>query len=147
MNWLTYVFAIAAGAVNPVQSGANAQLHKSLGQPLWSGVAVYVTGLASILSLLAFVREPLLGIDTVRGVPWWAWTGGVVSIASTLTALTLAQRLGSGIFTGLSITASIVTSVVIDHFGWLGFKQHPMSLWRGLGCGLMVSGLWLVSKF
>jgi transporter family-2 protein len=73
--------------------------------------------------------------------------GGLISIASTMAGLTLAQKFGSGLFTGLSITAAVVTSVVLDQFGLIGFRQHSTSPGRMLGCGLMIAGVWLVARF
>ena len=64
-----------------------------------------------------------------------------------MAGLLLAHRLGSGVFTGLSVTAAILVSVVLDHFGLLGFKVHPASAMRIVGCVLMIGGLWLVSRF
>ena len=147
MNWLSYLLAAAAGAANPFQSGANAELNKVLQRPIFTAIAVYLTGTAGILLIQAILREPLPSTEALARVPWWAWAGGALSIASTVAGLMLAQRLGSGIFTGLSVTAAIVTSVTLDHFGVLGFKVHPLSPMRFVGCLLMVAGLWLISKF
>ena len=58
-----------------------------------------------------------------------------------------AQKLGSGMFTGLSLTASILVSILMDQMGWIGFKQHTDSPQR-IVCGLlMVGGVWLVSRY
>jgi transporter family-2 protein len=83
----------------------------------------------------------------LASVPWWAWLGGLVSVLSTFTALTIAQRMGSGLFTGASVTASLVVSVLLDHFGLLGFRQHTASPARVAGCALMVAGLWVIARF
>jgi bacterial/archaeal transporter family-2 protein len=37
--------------------------------------------------------------------------------------------------------------VVFNHFGWLGFAEHPAGIGRVLGCTLMVIGIGLVSLF
>lgn len=50
MNPLFYLFVIMGGMFNTVQSGANAQLRKSLDQPMLSGAAVYATGLRILLN-------------------------------------------------------------------------------------------------
>lgn len=147
MAWLGFVVALLAGAANPFQSGTNAQLNKQLGAPLWATVVVYVTGLLGVLVVLAFARERLPDLGRVMGVSWWAWLGGLISIASTMAGLMLAQKLGSGVFTGLSLTASLVMSVMLDHLGWIGFKQHTASPARLAGCALMVAGVWMVSRF
>jgi len=142
-----YVLAIAAGAANPAQAGANAQLKKSIDQALFAAVAVYFSGLVGVLILQLFIRQPVPGADKLSATPWWAWTGGLLSIAATLAGLTFAQKMGSGVFTGISVTASLAMSLVLDNYGWIGFKVHPASWPRMLGCGLMVLGLWLVAKF
>jgi transporter family-2 protein len=55
--------------------------------------------------------------------------------------------MGSGLFTGVTITASLVTSILLDQFGLLGFRQHSASPGRLAGCALMVGGLWLIARF
>jgi transporter family-2 protein len=146
MNWLAYVLSLAAGAANPVQSGANAELRKQLGSVLWSGFIVYLAGMLGVLVLQLIWRHSVPSVGRISQVSWWAWTGGVVSIASTLAGIALVQRLGSGSFTGLNITAALVSSVVIDHFGWLGLQPHPASPTRLAGCGILVIGLWMITQ-
>ena len=135
-----------AGAANPFQSATNAELNKQLAQPIWAGVAVYATGLLGLLLVQAFVRQPFPA-DKMGGAHWWAWMGGLISILATMAGLLLAQKLGSGLFTGLSLTASVITSVALDHFGLVGLKQHTASPGRLAGCGLLIAGIWLVAKF
>ncbi len=147
MNWVIYVLSAAAGFANPAQAGANAELKKTLGHPVWATAVVYITGLAGVLLIQAFVRETWPSSGNVSATPWWAWTGGLLSIASTMAGVAFAQKLGSGVFTGISITAALASSIVIDNFGWIGFKQHPASFIRIAGCALMIFGLWLVAKF
>ena len=147
MNFLVYLVAIASGAANPLQTGANAELNKQLDSPLWAGLVVYATGLVGLLVAQMVLRHAVPGHDRLVSVRWWAWFGGLISIASTMAGLALAQRLGSGVFTGLTVTASIVTSAVLDHFGWLGFREHSATPGRIAGCALMVAGVWVVSRF
>ncbi len=147
MEWIAIVFALIAGAANPFQSGTNAELKKQLTQPLWATVWVYASGLAGVLLVQAFVRQPLPSHSQAGGAPWWAWTGGIISIVATFAGLMLAQKLGAGIFTGISITASIVVSIALDHFGLLGLKPHSASPLRIAGGALMVLGVWMVSRF
>ena len=132
---------------NPAQAGANAQLRKNTENALFSAIVVYASGLVVMLIAHFISRQawpPGLKLTTV---PWWAWAGGLLSLASTIAGITLAQRLGSGVFTGITLTASIAMSIVLDHFGWIGFKQHTASWPRIAGGGLMVLGLWLVARF
>ena len=152
MFWFALLAALAAGAVNPLQSGANAELNKQLGGPLLTGVWIYLSGLSGLL-LAALVWRQFGGAALGRSgaalvhAPWWAWLGGVISVVSTLAGAIFAQQLGSALFTGLSLTASLVTSVLLDQFGAFGFRQHAASPARLVGCVLLVAGVWLVMRF
>lgn len=146
MPFILILIAVASGLANPFQSGLNAELNKQLTKPVWATIVVYGSGLAALLLVQVFVRE-IIPAGKLAQVPWWAWLGGLISIISTVAGLTLAHRLGSGIFTGASVTAALLTSVALDHFGLIGFKPHPASPARLAGCALMIGGLWLVSRF
>jgi bacterial/archaeal transporter family-2 protein len=147
VNLLIYLAAIAAGISNPVQTGASAQLRKSVDNPIFAAAYVYFGGLLIVLLIQLIVRQGWPGAGKFTSVPWWAWSAGLLSVAATMSGIMLAHKLGSGVFTGISVTAAIATSLVLDNFGWIGFKQHPASWPRMLGGGLMIAGLWLMSKF
>jgi transporter family-2 protein len=147
VNWILYILAAAAGAANPAQAGANAELKKTLGQVLAATIFVYLSGLVGVLLIQVMSRQPFPPAARLSSVPWWAWTGGLLSIGATLAGAAFAQRMGSGIFTGISVTSSLVMSLVLDNYGWIGFKVHPATWPRILGCCLMIAGLWVVAKF
>ena len=145
MAWFAFLVSVLSGAANPLQSATNGELNRQLHQPVWAGIVVYASGLLGMLVVQLFVRGPV-PLAEAGGVSWWAWMGGLISIASTMAGLTMVQKLGAGIFTGLSLTASLVMSVALDHYGLVGLKQHTASPGRLLGCGLLVAGVWLVSR-
>ena len=147
MSWIIVLIALAAGAANPFQSGSNAELQAHAHQALWTTAWVYASGLAGVVLLQVFARQPLPSAADLQAAPWWAWGGGLVSIAATMAGLTLAQRLGAGVFTGATITASVAVSLLLDANGWLGFKPHAASPLRLLGGALMIAGMWLVARF
>ena len=147
LHWLLYAFAVLAGTLNAVQSGANVTLTKTLGQPIVA--ALVVSGVGTIVYLAA---APLLGLafptgDRIAAVPWWGWIGGGLGGIYVLSTLLVAEKVGAAVFTGLTVTAAIVTSLVLDHFGWLGFSPHPAGLWRLLGGAAMIGGLALICLF
>lgn len=145
MPILIGLLAVVAGVLNTVQSGANATLNKALGQPVVVALAVTAANVAVYL-----LASPALGLawpgsDRIAQAPWWAWTGGALGAVYVLTAILFADRLGAAVFTGLTVTAGIVASIVLDHFGWVGFARHPAGLLRIAGGAIMIGGLLLVS--
>ena len=147
MNVFTYAFVALAGALTVVQSGANAQLVRSIAHPWAVGMlASLVTATLFAIAILA-TGSGLPQMGKMAEAPWWAWAGGFCGTLYVVSTLFFAQSLGSGLFTGLTITAGIITSILLDHFGLVGFKQHSAGLWRIVGGALMITGLGLVARF
>jgi transporter family-2 protein len=54
---------------------------------------------------------------------------------------------GAAAFAGLTITANILMSLLIERFGLLGMEIHELNSGRIAGAALMVAGIALISKF
>lgn len=147
MQWLMIPLVVIAGVLNGAQAGANAKLAKSLGDPVASALVVYAAGLTTFAVLSPFLGFHFASLGKLRETPWWAMVGGVGGAVFIVMMLTAAPKLGPGAFTGLTVTAAIVATLAIDHFGWLGAERHPAGLARLLGGALMVTGVALVAKF
>ena len=146
MVWIMGIVAFLGGVLNTVQSGSNATLAKSMGQPV---LAALVVSLANVVLYLAVA--PFVGLGLPKGslgaVPWWAWLGGLFGASYVLASIFFAEKLGAAVFIGLTVTAGVITSTVMDHFGLVGFKQHALGVGRLIGCALMLGGLALVCIF
>jgi transporter family-2 protein len=59
----------------------------------------------------------------------------------------LVDKVGAGPFAGLTITANILMSLAIGHFGWFGIRQHGLNIWRVLGGAPMTGGIVLIALF
>lgn len=147
MIWVMGVVALIGGILNTIQSGSNATLSESLGQPLVAAVVVSLVTTSGflILALLSGVRVPREVIFS--SVPWWAWLGGLMGGFYILGSIFFAEKLGAAVFLGVTVTAGLTTSIVMDHFGLVGFKVHTAGLGRIVGCLLMTGGLAMISFF
>lgn len=146
--WFLYGFALLAGALNSVQAGANASLNKSLEQPFSAALIITLVSLSTIL-VTGGVSGQLAwpGSAKLTSLPWWAWIGGLLGATYVMSQLLVAQKVGAAIYVALTVTASVLASLVLDHFGWLGFEQHAAGLGRLLGGALMVAGVALIAMF
>ena len=147
MNSLAYMLVAVAGALNAVQSGSNAQLVRSLGRPWLVALLVSLVTACVFVVTLLYTGARLPETARFGQTPWWAWTGGLCGAAYVSTTLIFAEKMGAGLFTGLTITAGILASIVVDHFGLVGFKQHTATLLRIGGATLMVIGVAIVGRF
>ena len=147
MKMFLYVFTVCAGMLNAVQSGCNSTLGKSIGEM----PAAVVVGLGTTLTALAvgLVSGQLAwsGAEKVAAAPWWAWIGGVMGTTIVLSQLFVAGQVGSGVFIAMTVTASVTMSLVLDHYGLVGFDVHLAGWGRIAGALLMFAGLGLIAKF
>lgn len=143
-----YFFAMLAGIASAIEPGQNAQVSSSLERPLLAGaISLAISVVAIIAMLLVTGASELPTLATVRQVPWWAWLGGVLSAVLTLAQLYVSKRVGAAPFLGIIVTAGVATSILLDHFGLVGFKPHEANAERLIGGALMVSGVTLVARF
>lgn len=124
--WI-YPFIIVGGILQAAGAPINGELKAALVNPwLASSVSfLLVTFLA--IALFCIQPTPLPTLDALRGMKWWAPLGGIVGAVAVFAGLTLVQKVGVGTLNGLTICANLVASVAIDHFGWIGVAEHPLS--------------------
>lgn len=148
MNIVLALLALACGAVLTTQVGSNTLLGKSIDDLYIPAAANMVAGLAFTVLLLLIVHKPLPAVEHLRAAPWWTWlAGGFLGTAYLTGNILLAPKLGAAALVGLVVTGQLLFAVLADNYGWLGFEQHGATLWRGLGCVLMVGGVTLIAKF
>jgi transporter family-2 protein len=147
LSWLFFAVALIAGALITVQTGSNARLKEALGQALPAVIVSSSLGVVLLLAVTLAARIPWPSLPSVTSTPWWGWLGGVLGAIYAVTTVLLARELGAGTLTALVVTGQLVCSVVLDHFGWVGFTEHAAGVGRIVGCGLMVIGFCLIARF
>jgi transporter family-2 protein len=139
--------ALIAGTFNAIEAGTNTALRKGLDAPFFTLAVISAITLALSVLAALLAHERLPGAVQVAAVPWWGWLGGLLGFGFVAVMIFTANTLGSAVFIGLTVTASTLLSVALDHFGWLGFAQHTASPGRLVGALLMVVGVALIAAF
>ena len=140
MPALAILFALVAGALIALQFGVNAALRGYLGSPspFYATLVSYAVGtLASLVCLFA-ARPALPTWNHISSVPWWAWTGGALGVGYVTASVLLAPKLGAARLIVLVVASQLLASVILDHFGLIGYAVRPFNGWRALGCILLV---------
>jgi bacterial/archaeal transporter family-2 protein len=145
--WAYLLFAFAAGVVLPIQAGINAELADWLGSPLRAAFVSFLTGTLLLLVAAALVFRPLPSLARLGDAPWWVWLGGALGAFYVLGSIVSAPKLGAVTLIALIVAGQAVASVVIDHFGWVGFPEQHLSAGRLAGIVLLGAGVVLVRVF
>jgi bacterial/archaeal transporter family-2 protein len=143
--WL-YPLILAAGALQACGPPMNGALRASLTNPWLASVVSFLPAVALFVVVFVCLPRPLPTVDGVESMPWWAPLGGLIGAFAVVAGLLFVDQVGAGVFAGLTITANILMSLAIDHFGWFNLPAHPMNLSRMLGATLMIGGIALISR-
>ena len=140
------LLAVFVGLLLPVQTGVNAQLHTSLGHPIATALVSFGVGVVGLLVAVLGLRIPVPLAEAWSQSAWWQWSGGLLGAIYIALVVVLAPRLGAGTTIATVVGGQMVASLLLDHFGWIGFPEHPISGLRLLGAGLVILGVALIQR-
>jgi transporter family-2 protein len=143
---LTWILGIVAGFGLTAQVGMNSQLRKVLHSANLAALISFTVGTIALIGLIVAMRTPLPARETLASVPLWAWFGGLLGAFYVATSTIVAAELGATTLLGLALLGQLATALVVDHFGWLGLPENPITWTRVAGVALVGAGVWLVSR-
>ena len=137
-------FALLAGAVIPIQAGANATLGRNLGHPLWATLVSLTVSALIGLAVIAWLRLPMAATAVAVKGPLWSWFGGLCGLIYVLSAVALAPKLGVTTFMAAVVAGQVVIALALDHYGLFGLAERAITWPRVLAAMLIVSGVLLL---
>ena len=99
-----------------------------------------------LVLLLAAFRVDWPTREQFSAVPWWAWLGGTLGAAYVATATFTGPRLGALLLLALTVGGQMIASIVVDHYGLLGFAREPVDATRLVGVVLLLGGIFLIAR-
>lgn len=139
---LAIFLGICIGGLIPTQTAINARLRQYVVSPFVSSFISFTVGTLFLLILNLFTgSQILLTGEQLDTIPWWAYLGGVLGTIALTTNILLFPILGSVQTVIIPIIGQIVTSVLIDHYGWFGTTEKPLTILSCVGIVLLVIGV------
>jgi transporter family-2 protein len=138
------LFAVLAGAMLPIQFGINSVLARYVGGALRASLVSFAVGAAALFGTALLVARGWPSSADLGAAPWWVWIGGLLGAFYVLGSIVAAPRLGAVTLVALILAGQALASLLVDHYGWVGFPEHPISALRVLGVALLAAGVALV---
>ena len=135
------IWAALAGAFIPVMAILNGRLGKSMGEALHASVILFGVGFLFCLTVALVLTKSLPHAPDLANAKPIEYLGGFIVGFYVISATLLAPRIGLANFIVCAVSAQIIISVVIDHFGLLGAMVRPVSMTRLIGIGLLIAGI------
>jgi transporter family-2 protein len=138
--------ALITGALIPIQAATNAAFSKSIGNPLITGLMVFIIGLVGMILFILVSGTSFPMRQQLTAAPLYGYLGGLIVATYVVMITILVPRIGVGTAIGLIVTGQIICAVIIDHFGLFNVAVRTINLIRAAGMLLMICGVYLVMK-
>ena len=90
------------------------------------------------------MRVKLPAMKIAMAAPWWMWCGGIIGAFAVFGALNFAPKMGASAYVSVTILGIVSASLLLDHFGAIGFQKHPITFGKLFGAGMVVFGMSII---
>lgn len=146
MTYWYILLAFIGGTFLPVQVGVNNTLRSGVGNSVLASFISFAVGTLCLLVYLLAMRAPWPALQALTRLPAWAWLGGALGAYYVTTSIFIAPKLGAANLIAITVAAQLFMSLLLDHYGAIGFTQHGINGWRIAGALLLVAGSVLILK-
>jgi bacterial/archaeal transporter family-2 protein len=142
-----YLFALAAGLAVAIQTGVNAQLRLTIQNPTLTALISFLTGTFVLFMYVMLTSSHQLPTPaTMYTISWWKYLGGVMGAFYITTVVIIAPRIGAANTLGFIVAGQLISAVIFDHFGLIGFVVRQITFLRILGVIFLILGVYLIRK-
>ena len=107
-----------------------------------SSVIIHFVGLIGILIVLIATKSKF---KNLKGIPFYMFTGGLIGILTVLFTNIGFMGLGVSLTVSLSLLGQLVTSLVIDHFGYFDMPVVKFDKKKILGLVIIIAGIYVMT--
>ncbi|MEO0343886.1 MAG: DMT family transporter [Pseudomonadota bacterium] len=135
---------LATGVGIPIMATMNGSLGLRLESPFAASAVLF-----ALAFLLALGSTLVFGLPKTEGLldaPKWLMLGGVFVAFYVISITTAGPVIGIGNAVFLVLLGQVLSTALIDHFGWLGAPISPMSPQKMCGIAFMILGIYLARR-
>jgi transporter family-2 protein len=142
MSTVSYaIWAFAAGALIPLMALLNAGIARTTGGQIQATIILFAIGLMASLLLALIMTVRLPDLHTLLRIAPHQYAGGLIVGFYVLSITFLAPRFGIGNAILFAVTAQLMTSALMDHFGLAGAALRPLTMMRAVGLLIVIIGV------
>lgn len=131
----------------PLQAGVNSHLAKQIGSTMHAGFISFLGGILAMTLACVITRSFFPSPQKIMDMPPHLLTGGLLGCTFVLITIILAPKMGATLYISCLIAGQLVGSLILDHFGLLGFAVHPINWLRVVGILFLFTGVLMVRYF
>ena len=147
MGQLYILLALAIGLLLPIQVGFNTEIAQRISSPVTASFFSFAVGTVGLMICLLASRAPWPDFNAIITIPKWLWLGGFIGAFAVFGGIVSGPKIGLLSLVALVLAGQLVASLILDHYGWLGFPIRQLSLGRISGSALLLIAVILIHKY
>ena len=138
--------AILAGATIAIQASMNARLGVLLNSSLVAtGIVFFLSCLSVSMAYMVLPEKPVRPIN-FGAVPWYLWSGGVLSACGVGMYFFLIPKMGIGSMMSYALSGQILFALISSHYGLFDLPARHISPLKIAGLFLLIAGIALINR-
>lgn len=103
-----------------------------------STVIIHLVGLVSFIIIMRLKNQKIL---FKNHFPLIFYTGGMIGVLTVMFNIIAINSLGAALLTALGLLGQLVTSVILEHNGWLGSSLQKINFPKLISLAIIVIGI------
>lgn len=138
---MNILLSTICGVIVTVMTIFNGELSTHYGVYV-STAMIHLIGLLTFILIMCFKKEKL---SFKQHVPLYLYTGGMIGVLTVIFNVITVNAMGVALLTALGLLGQMITSIVLEQYGWLGMIQRKMTVSKlmslvivAIGIGVMI---------
>lgn len=146
MQLIFFLLPLIVGIAITTQTGVNSQLRLAVGSPLVAAFISFFVGTVILAALVLVTNQPLPTSQTLLQIGWTKYMGGLLGAFFVTVVIVSASRVSASSLFALIVAGQLITALIYDHFGLLGFKQTSATPTRIAGALLLIASAYFLNR-
>ena len=138
---MNYFVSVFTGVILAIMVSLNGGVSNAAGNYA-SSVIIYFIGLIVIIFVLIFTKSK---IKNLKGIPFYMFSGGLIGVLTVLFTNASSSVLGVSLTVSLTLLGQLVTSLVIDNFGYFNMPVVKFDKRKILGLVIIITGIYVMT--
>ncbi len=138
---MNYFISIFTGAILAIMISLNGGVSTVSGNYA-SSVIIHFVGLIGIIAVLLVTKSKF---KNLKGIPFYMFTGGLIGILTVLFTNASFSTLGVSLTVSLSLLGQLITSLLVDHFGYFNLPINKFDKKKILGFIIIIIGIYIMT--
>ena len=134
---MNYIISIFTGALLALMISLNGTVGEASGNYA-SSVIIHVIGLIGIIVVLIATKSKF---KNLKSVPFYMYLGGLVGVLTVIFSNISFSTLGVSLTVSLGLFGQLITSIVIDHFGFFNIPVNKFNKKKIIGLVIILIGI------